>query len=567
MIAWTSYGQDGGGDGVFARRFDARASRVAASSASTAPPPDDQIVGGVASDRAGNFVIAWTGGGQDGSGYGVFAAALRRPAAGGAGRGHGRQRRVRAGRGGGRAAVLAQRERRRADVRRHGASSFSGPAPARPTRSSTASASYGTVANGDDAGPASTATAWRVADRPRGPSCTGTPRSTRRSRPTRRARPKLWRAAPRRQLHRRARRRARSTASSRRCCTTASPAAAAPTTLLPGRLGRARADGGVRAGGARRAPATRRRPAARPCSATCRRRARSAPSSRSWPGAAWPAAAAAGTTARRRRSRASRCPCSCCARSIPRSTRPPARRPMFADVPASSPFCRWIEELARRGVVGGCGGGNYCPAAPVTREQSLGARWAGEIMATRKNGRTNLLTSPFLVLRSGHRYPLIALGVRPDPPLDRRTWRRSPLCARHRDGSSTVPGPGAAARRSPCSSIAMPYAPRVRAKTLGRRPRDRAGRRHPHRGQGPDQHAVHRQLRGRERERLDQVGRELVGGHRRIAGLQAVGHGKRRQGAGGIDGLGRTMPCRRASSRSPSAGRTASWPCWRGPRR
>jgi hypothetical protein len=41
----------------------------------------------------------------------------------------------------------------------------------------------------------------------------------------------------------------------------------------------------------------------------------------------------------------------------------------FADVPATSPFCRWIEELARRGVVGGCGGGNYCPTAPATREQ------------------------------------------------------------------------------------------------------------------------------------------------------------------------------------------------------
>jgi S-layer family protein len=42
---------------------------------------------------------------------------------------------------------------------------------------------------------------------------------------------------------------------------------------------------------------------------------------------------------------------------------------MFSDVPASSPFCRWIEELARRGVVSGCGGGVYCPIAPVTREQ------------------------------------------------------------------------------------------------------------------------------------------------------------------------------------------------------
>jgi hypothetical protein len=42
---------------------------------------------------------------------------------------------------------------------------------------------------------------------------------------------------------------------------------------------------------------------------------------------------------------------------------------MFNDVPASSGFCKWIEELARRGVVTGCGGGAYCPTATVTREQ------------------------------------------------------------------------------------------------------------------------------------------------------------------------------------------------------
>jgi lysyl endopeptidase len=41
----------------------------------------------------------------------------------------------------------------------------------------------------------------------------------------------------------------------------------------------------------------------------------------------------------------------------------------FNDVPATSPFCRWIEELARRGVVSGCGGGAYCPSSAVTREQ------------------------------------------------------------------------------------------------------------------------------------------------------------------------------------------------------
>jgi hypothetical protein len=49
---------------------------------------------------------------------------------------------------------------------------------------------------------------------------------------------------------------------------------------------------------------------------------------------------------------------------------PPAcGAPLFDDVPASSPFCPWIEELVRRGVVSGCGGGNYCPAEAVSRKQ------------------------------------------------------------------------------------------------------------------------------------------------------------------------------------------------------
>ena len=43
---------------------------------------------------------------------------------------------------------------------------------------------------------------------------------------------------------------------------------------------------------------------------------------------------------------------------------------MFGDVPASSPYCRWIEELARRSIIGGCGGGNFCPIASVTRQEN-----------------------------------------------------------------------------------------------------------------------------------------------------------------------------------------------------
>jgi hypothetical protein len=51
---------------------------------------------------------------------------------------------------------------------------------------------------------------------------------------------------------------------------------------------------------------------------------------------------------------------------------PPACVPgqeMFNDVPASNPFCPWIEELVRRGITTGCGSGNYCPSASVSRAQ------------------------------------------------------------------------------------------------------------------------------------------------------------------------------------------------------
>jgi hypothetical protein len=43
---------------------------------------------------------------------------------------------------------------------------------------------------------------------------------------------------------------------------------------------------------------------------------------------------------------------------------------VFTDVPCTGgTFDPWIEELASLGVTGGCGGGRYCPDAPVTREQ------------------------------------------------------------------------------------------------------------------------------------------------------------------------------------------------------
>jgi hypothetical protein len=41
----------------------------------------------------------------------------------------------------------------------------------------------------------------------------------------------------------------------------------------------------------------------------------------------------------------------------------------FGDVPCASPFAPWINELAARGVTAGCGGGNYCPTDPTSRQQ------------------------------------------------------------------------------------------------------------------------------------------------------------------------------------------------------
>lgn len=54
----------------------------------------------------------------------------------------------------------------------------------------------------------------------------------------------------------------------------------------------------------------------------------------------------------------------------------------FDDVPTNHPFFQFIEALGASGITGGCGGGNYCPDAPLTRGQmavflakALGLQW------------------------------------------------------------------------------------------------------------------------------------------------------------------------------------------------
>jgi hypothetical protein len=48
---------------------------------------------------------------------------------------------------------------------------------------------------------------------------------------------------------------------------------------------------------------------------------------------------------------------------------PPACQGVFEDVPCSSPFAPWIEDLYTRQIAAGCGGGNFCPTNATTRGQ------------------------------------------------------------------------------------------------------------------------------------------------------------------------------------------------------
>ena len=48
---------------------------------------------------------------------------------------------------------------------------------------------------------------------------------------------------------------------------------------------------------------------------------------------------------------------------------PPSCSGVFGDVLCPSTFAAWIEALAAEGITGGCGGGNFCPANPVRRDQ------------------------------------------------------------------------------------------------------------------------------------------------------------------------------------------------------
>jgi len=65
-----------------------------------------------------------------------------------------------------------------------------------------------------------------------------------------------------------------------------------------------------------------------------------------------------------------------------RTVSPPPDSPTFTDVPADHLFYQYIEALSASGITAGCGGGKFCPDAPLTRGQmavflslALGLHW------------------------------------------------------------------------------------------------------------------------------------------------------------------------------------------------
>ncbi len=72
MVAWFSYGQDGSSYGVFGQRYASTGEKLGSEFQVNTYTTGHQIFPVVASDAAGNFVVAWGSEGQDGSGFGTF---------------------------------------------------------------------------------------------------------------------------------------------------------------------------------------------------------------------------------------------------------------------------------------------------------------------------------------------------------------------------------------------------------------------------------------------------------------------------------------------------------------
>ncbi len=84
----------------------------------------------------------------------------------------------------------------------------------------------------------------------------------------------------------------------------------------------------------------------------------------------------------------------------------------FGDA-ATHPFCGFIERLADDGITGGCGGGNFCPDAPVTRAQM--AVFHGKRVLVLIAGQTHRPSNPTPHPRSAALAPRAGRDLSPPP--------------------------------------------------------------------------------------------------------------------------------------------------------
>lgn len=76
VVVWTSHNQDGGGDGVYARQFDAGGNPLTGEIQVNTTTSDEQTAPVIAMDAGGNFVVVWQAKGQEsggGGGWGIYA--------------------------------------------------------------------------------------------------------------------------------------------------------------------------------------------------------------------------------------------------------------------------------------------------------------------------------------------------------------------------------------------------------------------------------------------------------------------------------------------------------------
>ena len=73
VVSWTSYGQDGSGNGIYAQRYGASGAAEGGEVLVNSTTANDQLNPSVAALADGGYVVSWVSSSQDGSGYGIYA--------------------------------------------------------------------------------------------------------------------------------------------------------------------------------------------------------------------------------------------------------------------------------------------------------------------------------------------------------------------------------------------------------------------------------------------------------------------------------------------------------------